>query len=181
LIIKLQLLVTKRLAYVFLENATDFSNKNNPTLILWTSGSSQRNTLNTLRMSVSGQSAPIPRNGSTAPRRPPVSVEGTTTAKETTKPHHSKVNKPDIYHGDRTGLEDWLTQVETYFIFYPVPDEQKALFASSFLRGRAQHWLKPNLRKYLGDNDEDEGRIFANFGKFKKKLRRIFGTSKRNE
>jgi hypothetical protein len=34
LIIKLQLLVTKRLAYVFLENATDFSNKNNPTLIL---------------------------------------------------------------------------------------------------------------------------------------------------
>ncbi len=32
-----------------------------------------------------------------------------------------RINKPDIYHGDRTGLEDWLMQVDIYFTFYPVP------------------------------------------------------------
>lgn len=131
-------------------------------------------------MSVSGQRAPTPSTSSTAARRPTISLDDVTTAEEMlgrTSQYHSKVNKPDVYHGDRTGLEDWLTQVETYFIFYPVPLEQKTLFASTFLRGRAQHWLKPNLRKYLDDNDEDEGGIFANFTKFKKELRRIFGTS----
>ncbi len=117
-------------------------------------------------MSVSGQRAPTPSNSSTAPRRP--STDGDDKI---------RVNKPDIYHGDRTGLEDWLVQVDIYFTFYLVPANKKTIFASTFLRGRAQHWLKPTLRKYLENHDENPRAMFTNFDNFKRELRRIFGTS----
>ncbi len=68
-------------------------------------------------------------------------------------------------------------QVDIYFIFYLVSTNQKTIFASTFLRGRAQHWLKPNLRKYLEDYDENSRAMFTNFDNFKRELRRIFGTS----
>ncbi len=50
-----------------------------------------------------------------------------------------KVNAPDKYYEDRTGLENWITQVKIYFTFYLVPENKKTLLASTFLRGRAQH------------------------------------------
>jgi len=68
-------------------------------------------------------------------------------------------------------------QVDIYFTFYPVPANKKTIFASTFLRGRAQHWLKPKLRKYLEDHDENPRAMFTNFDNFKRELRRIFGTS----
>ncbi len=68
-------------------------------------------------------------------------------------------------------------QVDIYFTFYPVPANKKTIFASTFLRGRAQHWLKPTLRKYLEDHDENPRAMFTNFDNFKRELRRIFGTS----
>jgi len=117
-------------------------------------------------MSVSGQHAPTPSNSSTAPRRPSIGGDD-----------KIRINKPDVYHGDRTDLEDWLMQVDIYFTFYPVPADKKTIFASTFLRGRAQHWLKPNLRKYLEDHDENPRAMFTNFDNFKRELRRIFGTS----
>jgi len=67
-------------------------------------------------------------------------------------------------------------QVDIYFTFYLVSADQKTIFASTFLRGRAQHWLKPNLRKYLEDHDENPRAMFTNFDNFKRELRRIFGT-----
>jgi len=117
-------------------------------------------------MSVSGQRAPTPSNSSTAPRRPSDGGDD-----------KIRVNKPDVYHGDRIGLEDWLMQVDIYFTFYPVLANKKTIFASTFLRGRAQHWLKPNLRKYLEDHDENPRAMFTNFDNFKRELRRIFETS----
>jgi len=117
-------------------------------------------------MSVSGQRAPIPSTSSTASRRPSDGGDD-----------KIRINKPDVYHGDRTGLEDWLMQVDIYFTFYLVPANKKTIFASTFLRGRAQHWLKPNLRKYLEDHDENPRAMFTNFDNFKRELRRIFGTS----
>jgi len=117
-------------------------------------------------MSVSGQRAPTPSNSSTAPRRP--SIDGDDKI---------RVNKPDVYHGDRIGLEDWLMQVDIYFTFYLVPANKKTIFASTFLRGRAQHWLKPTLHKYLEDHDENPRAMFTNFNNFKRELRRIFETS----
>jgi len=67
-------------------------------------------------------------------------------------------------------------QVDIYFTFYPVPANKKTIFASTFLRGRAQHWLKPNLRKYLENYDENPRAMFTNFDNFKRELRRIFRT-----
>ena len=49
-----------------------------------------------------------------------------------------KVNKPDIYHGDRNKLDNWLTQVDVYFAFNHVPKGKKTLFASTFLRDRVE-------------------------------------------
>jgi hypothetical protein len=79
-------------------------------------------------MSVSGQRVSTPSSSSTASRRP-----------STDEDDKIRVNKPDIYHEDRTGLEDWLMQVDIYFIFYSVSANKKTIFASTFLRGRAQH------------------------------------------
>jgi len=68
-------------------------------------------------------------------------------------------------------------QVNIYFTFYPVSANKKTIFASTFLRGKAQHWLKPNLRKYLKNHDENPRAMFTNFDNFKRELRRIFETS----
>jgi hypothetical protein len=67
-------------------------------------------------------------------------------------------------------------QVDIYFTFYSVSANKKTIFAFTFLRGRAQHWLKPNLRKYLKNHDENPRAMFTNFDNFKKELRRIFET-----
>jgi hypothetical protein len=87
-----------------------------------------------------------------------------------------RINKPDVYHEDRIGLKDWLMQMNIYFIFYPVSANKKTIFAFTFLKERAQHWLKPNLRKYLKNYDENPRAMFTNFDNFKRELRRIFET-----
>ena len=78
-------------------------------------------------------------------------------------------------------MDDWLVQVEVYFAFGHVPEEQKTLFASTFLRGRAERWFKPTLRKYLNEDededDEDTKRFFSKFANFKKEITRVFGIS----
>ena len=86
----------------------------------------------------------------------------------------SKVAKPDKYHGDRDGLEDWLLQLDMYYQFNEV--DKKTLFAATYLRGRAQHWFRPLLRAYMDDN-KDEDELFKDFKNFKGEIRRIFGTS----
>ncbi len=116
-------------------------------------------------MFVLGQRAPTPSNSSTAPRRPSIGEDD-----------KIRINKSNVYHEDRTGLEDWLMQMDIYFIFYLVLANKKTIFASIFLRGRAQHWLKSNLRKYLENHDENPRAMFTNFDNFKRELRRIFET-----
>jgi hypothetical protein len=67
-------------------------------------------------------------------------------------------------------------QMNIYFIFYFVSANKKTIFAFTFLRERAQHWLKSNLRKYLKNYDENSRAMFTNFDNFKRELRRIFET-----
>jgi hypothetical protein len=67
-------------------------------------------------------------------------------------------------------------QMDIYFTFYSVSANKKTIFAFTFLRERAQHWLKPNLRKYLKNHDENPRAMFTNFDNFKRELRRIFET-----
>ena len=105
------------------------------------------------------------------------SVTGSTQRRPTmTEDDKIKVNKPDVYHGDRNGLEDWLLQLEMYFTFVHVPSEKKTLFATTYLRGRAEQWIKPAMKSFL-DDGEDEGRLFENFTNFKARIRKIFGVS----
>jgi hypothetical protein len=110
---------------------------------------------------------------SSTPRGTPSEVGGTRT---TTSRDDSKVAKPDLYYGDRQGLDDWLNQMDLYFIFTPMEDVKKTIFASTYLRGRAQHWMKPMLQKYLNEREDPDG-IMRSFVRFKAEIRRIFGIS----
>ncbi len=47
-----------------------------------------------------------------------------------------KINKPNIYYEDRTSLENWLMQVNIYFIFYFILANQKTIFALTFFKER---------------------------------------------
>ena len=89
---------------------------------------------------------------------------------------NTKIRRPDPYHGNRDQLEDWLMQVEVYFIFYSTPENKKTLFAASLLKGKALRWFKPSVRKHIDDN-KDPDQMFSRFENFKEQIRRIFGPS----
>ena len=84
-----------------------------------------------------------------------------------------KINKFDIYHEDRNKLNNWLIQIDVYLAFNHVLKSKRTLFASTFLKDKAKAWLKSQLQKYLDDNEDNE-KIFANYDKFKKEIRKNF-------
>ena len=84
-----------------------------------------------------------------------------------------KVNKFDLYYEDRMTLKDWFTQMKIYLLFNSVEENRKTFFVFIFLRKKAEHWLKFSLRKKLND-DKNDKKIFIQFSKFKKEIRRIF-------
>lgn len=88
----------------------------------------------------------------------------------------SKSNKPDVFNGDRHGLEAWLIQIKLYFKFNKVADDEKVPSATTYFRGRAEHWIQPTIKEYL-DGDSEAVALFASFPRFEKELRRIFGVS----
>ncbi len=63
--------------------------------------------------------------------------------------------------------------MKMYFEFNIVSNNKKVLFVLTFLKDRAQHWFKSQLKKYL-NNDEDTRTKFSFFTEFEKKLQRIF-------
>ncbi len=60
-----------------------------------------------------------------------------------------------------------------YFLFNDIT-RNKTLFATTYLRGRAQHWIKPYLDKYLRQREDEEG-IFTDFKQFSRVIESIFG------
>ena len=50
------------------------------------------------------------------------------------------------------------------------------MFAMSYLRGQAQHYVKPLLTQYLDDGSDSKG-VFANYSRFKVYLEFVFGIS----
>lgn len=84
--------------------------------------------------------------------------------------------KPDMYYGDRNKLDDWFNQLEMYFLFNRTGPDQKSLFATTFLRGQAQHYIKPLLTAFLSDRT-DTMNIFAQFDRFKLYMKAVFGIS----
>ena len=95
-----------------------------------------------------------------------------------------RVAKPDMYYGERDKLEKWLLQVQLYFKFNTVVQVKQPLFAISYLRGRAQEWSAPLLKRYLEDPDDDENedikRWMESFSRFRVEIRRNFGPSNEN-
>lgn len=88
----------------------------------------------------------------------------------------NKGGRPDMFHGKRETLDDWLNQLDLFFLFQRIPDGEKTLLATTYMRGRAQHWIRPKLREYL-DSETDDEKIFTEYPKFKEAVSRIFGLS----
>jgi hypothetical protein len=68
-----------------------------------------------------------------------------------------KIKEPDTFDGtDSSKLDEWITQVTLYFTANPSvfeSDEDKVIFAMSYLCGQALAWFQPDL---LGGLSEDE-------------------------
>ena len=64
-----------------------------------------------------------------------------------------------------------------YFRYYRIQDPTtKTVFAVSFLRGQAQHYVKPLLTEFLDDNTNSKS-IFRDYKRFKIYLKEVFGIS----
>lgn len=86
-----------------------------------------------------------------------------------------KVAKPDLFYGDRAKYEAWIIQMDLYFLFGSVPNNKKALFAGTFLRGQAEHWAKPFMKGKLAGTDESG--VFDSWENFKRASNSLFGIS----
>lgn len=87
--------------------------------------------------------------------------------------------KPDFFYGDRNKVEDWLNQLRMYFFFKGTPSGQQTMMAATYLRGRAQHWLKPEVTEFLSDPGSYNAKgVMRSFKEFSKQLKLIFGASK---
>ena len=138
-------------------------------------------------MSVAGSSNSTPRAQQKAPvqaKPPPKKIDDsdsdeemtTPTVNDMTKEEAIKFSKPDLYHGERKGLDGWLLQVDLYLKYKKTTEEKKTIFAAAYLRGDAEEWFKSYLRPYLEDGTDEEG-VFKSYKKFKEEIRRFYGIS----
>ena len=120
-------------------------------------------TLNTLRMFTSKQ------------RNPALNIISATTLKINNYFNDRvKINKFDVYKGERDELNDWLIQMKLYFIFNSISKNQKTFFAFTYFKERVQHWFKSKIRLYLDDEKNINDKIFTRFNNFKIVIRCIF-------
>lgn len=90
------------------------------------------------------------------------------------------VNKPDVYHGERDKLDNWLLQWDLFFMFQgeKVADIKRVTLVSSYMRGKALTWIKPFVLQYnQGIASEEVNEWMKDFDQFKEKVRPIFGIS----
>jgi hypothetical protein len=90
----------------------------------------------------------------------------------------SRANKPDLYRGERSKLETWLLQVDRHFHIEGdrIEDSDKVVLASTYMKGDAEKWIVPILRKYMDENvvDADNTELVENWTTFKEKIRQVF-------
>ena len=93
-----------------------------------------------------------------------------------------KINKPDLYHGDRSKLETWITQFDRHFHVEGdrIDDDNKVVLVSTYMRGDAEKWVLPIIRKYMDDSitDKENTHLVENWDTFKIRLRQIFSPFK---
>lgn len=89
-----------------------------------------------------------------------------------------KVQTPDLYHGDRKKLREFLTQLDIYFTLRPQEfssDIQKIYFAASYLRGAAFNFFEPYLKRLSGGTQNTTIPMLVSIEQFKEELTRTFG------
>jgi hypothetical protein len=106
----------------------------------------------------------------------------TPDASQTTGGVANRANKPDTYHGDRKKLEAWLLQVDRYFHLAGdrIEDSDKVVLATTYLRGDAEKWANPILRRYMDDaiKDDENAALVEDWDAFKKKMQENFSPIK---
>src|SRR5438874_412000 len=109
-------------------------------------------------------------------------VETSVTAeKDSTRQKTVKVSTPDTFHGEREKLKPFLAQVELYMQFNSglfSDEENKVLFAASYLRGTAFNWFQPFQTTYLSEDppqDSEAHKLLTSYTEFKKRLTEVFG------
>ena len=103
-------------------------------------------------------------------------VQASSTRTQTTV----KPPKPEFYHGERTKLRSFLTQMDMQLrLINCVEEADRVIYASTYLRGQAFEWFEPYVREFNDKPQKDWGdvtkEIFASYKMFKKKLEQTFG------
>jgi hypothetical protein len=95
---------------------------------------------------------------------------------------HARLAKPDLYHGDRTKLETWILQFDRYFHMAGdnIEDNDQVIHATSYMKGDAEKWVAPMLRRYMDTSikDKENVKLFEDWDLFKAKLRQVFSPIK---
>ncbi|KAL5371604.1 hypothetical protein DPSP01_014145 [Paraphaeosphaeria sporulosa] len=75
----------------------------------------------------------------------------------------AKTHKPDLYYGVRNHTNIWLLQLDLYFYEEDMEkdNEDKVLFAASYMRGDTGEWIQPYVTKYLDINDDNVDPIYV--------------------
>ena len=94
---------------------------------------------------------------------------------KSTSSRNIKTTKPDTFHGSRSKLRSFVSQLAIYFALQPddfTSDTNKIMFAASLLRDSAFDWFEPNLRKK--DSDSPPA-VVTNYKTFLVSLESTFG------
>jgi len=128
--------------------------------------------------------------GSRAPSRASQVEESASSSGATTEapprstfaPTGFKVAQPDLFYGDRKKLRQFLNQVDLNLLFYASSfqtEEQKTVYASTYLRGDAADWFEPYLRDFMSPGTNgwkaETTQIFTLYSNFKVIIGKIYG------
>jgi Retrotransposon gag protein len=98
------------------------------------------------------------------------------TGPRTTAQPVPKILQPDPFTGDRLELDTYLTRCQHVFLTQPslfLTEQQKVLYAASYLKGAAYSWMKPLVQEYA------KGLIvpveFTSFQQYSESLTRMYG------
>lgn len=71
-----------------------------------------------------------------------------------------KLKEPDVFKGEASKLESFLTQLELNVRLAPQKfpiEELKIMYAVTFLRDNAEGWFRPYLKDYFGNGPDTRG------------------------
>lgn len=92
-----------------------------------------------------------------------------------------KIRNPDTFDGSRQKLQGFVSQLERYIRIYDdqfADEEDKVLFASTYLRGIAERWFEPYLNEHLhkkkGERSQTTRDMFEDYNEFIRHLKRAF-------